>query len=179
MRLLIRLHDFASGARKARVMEVLMLQSLIWQARGDLERALSVLDVALNIPPKGDYIRLFVDEGKPMVELLLDAASRGIHPKFVNRLLAAFGRIIIPATVQPLIEPLSNRELEILRVICLAVAQLIWLLHNGPVNQVVDSWTATAMPSDWMTYRDRWEYAHATRAILYTVGFGALTLVSS
>lgn len=114
MRLLIRLHDFATGARKARVMEVLMLQSLIWQARGDLERALSVLDVALNIPPKGDYIRLFVDEGKPMIELLLDAASRGIHPKYVSRLLAAFGRIIIPA-IQPLIEPLSERQLEILR----------------------------------------------------------------
>lgn len=114
MRLLIRLHDFATGARKARVMEVLMLQSLIWQARGDLERALSVLDVALNIPPKGDYIRLFVDEGKPMIELLLDAASRGIDPKYVSRLLAAFGRIIIPA-IQPLIEPLSERQLEILR----------------------------------------------------------------
>jgi hypothetical protein len=59
---------------------------------------------------------------------------------------------------------------------CLIAAQVVWQLHNGPVNQAVDSWTVATMPSDWMTYRDRWEYAHATRAGLHTVSLGALIL---
>ena len=117
MRLLIRLHDFAlAGARNARVMEVLMLQALVWQARGDLEQALSILVQALYIPRKGDYIRLFVDEGKPIAELLRLGAERGIHPKYVSLLLTAFGTVEAEAfdPLEPLIEPLSNRELEIL-----------------------------------------------------------------
>lgn len=118
MRLLTRLHEFAaSGQRHAHVMEVLILQALIWQAFGDLKRALSLLEQALSIPQTGDYIRLFVDEGKPMAELLSHAASRGIHPQYVSRLLAAFGLVKeeVATMMQPLIEPLSDRELEILR----------------------------------------------------------------
>lgn len=68
------------------------------------------------IPHTGDYIRLFVDEGKPMMELLQYAASRRIHQNYVSCLLAAFGSIERAAytTVQPLIEPLTDRELEVL-----------------------------------------------------------------
>ncbi len=64
--------------------------------------------------------------------------------------------------------------LTLFAVICFTAALIIWQLHNGPVNQAVDSWTVTTMPSDWKMYRDRWEYAHATRAGLYAVGLGAL-----
>lgn len=66
--------------------------------------------------------------------------------------------------------------LTLLALVCSIAALVVWQLHNGPVNQAVDSWTTTTMPSNWMTYRDRWEYAHATRAVLYTVGLGALIL---
>lgn len=70
----------------------------------------------MQIPRPGDYIRLFVDEGKPMMELLQYAASKGIHQNYVSCLLAAFGSIEGKAytTVQPLIEPLTDRELEVL-----------------------------------------------------------------
>jgi LuxR family transcriptional regulator, maltose regulon positive regulatory protein len=118
MRLLERLYDFANaGGRKARVMEVLILQALGWQAYGDIERALNVLEVALNILYPGNYIRIFADEGKPMMELLRHAASRGINPKYISRLLAAFGAVEkeTSAEVELLIEPLSDRELEVLR----------------------------------------------------------------
>jgi LuxR family maltose regulon positive regulatory protein len=118
MQLLIRLHEFAkAGGRKTRVMEVLILQALVWQARGDLEQALSLLEQALHIPREGGYIRLFIDEGQPMEKLVRHAASRGICPNYVSRLLAAFGPVEreVSAKVQPLIEPLSERELEILR----------------------------------------------------------------
>ncbi|OWY65167.1 LuxR family transcriptional regulator [cyanobacterium TDX16] len=118
MRLSLRLHDFAqAGGRNARVMETLILQTLVWQAREDKERSLSVLERALQIPHTGDYIRLFVDEGKPMMELLQYAAFKGIHQNYVSCLLAACSSIEGKAytTVQPLIEPLTDRELEVLR----------------------------------------------------------------
>jgi LuxR family transcriptional regulator, maltose regulon positive regulatory protein len=78
---------------------------------------LNALEVALNLPHQGNYIRIFVDEGEPMMELLRHAASRGINPKYSSRLLAAFGAIKkeTSTTVEPLIEPLSDRELEVLR----------------------------------------------------------------
>jgi LuxR family transcriptional regulator, maltose regulon positive regulatory protein len=116
LRLLARLSDFAkTGGRTIRVMETLLLQALAWQARGDRERALDCLDRALNIPRHGNYRRLFLDEGQPMAELLQHAASHKIHSQEVNHLLAAFGALERKsALVQPLIEPLSLRELEVL-----------------------------------------------------------------
>lgn len=66
--------------------------------------------------------------------------------------------------------------LTLFALVGFVAAQVVWQLHNGPVNQAVDSWTVATMPLDWMTYRDLWEYAHATRAVLYTVGLGALIL---
>jgi LuxR family transcriptional regulator, maltose regulon positive regulatory protein len=117
LRLLERLYDFtAAGGRTARVMEVLMLQALIWQARGDRKRSLHLLQRSLDLSHTGDYIRLSVDEGQPMAELLRDAAAEGMHLQSVNRLLVAFGQVEkAVAKVQPLIEPLSDRELEVLQ----------------------------------------------------------------
>jgi LuxR family maltose regulon positive regulatory protein len=73
--------------------------------------------------PEG-YVRLFVDEGQPMVHLLALALAHGIAPEYVARLLAAFpdgmrpvaGRAILAPLPQPLLEPLSERELEVLRL---------------------------------------------------------------
>ncbi|WP_256498806.1 response regulator transcription factor [Chroococcidiopsis sp. CCNUC1] len=117
LRLLERLHDFtAAGGRTARVMEVLMLQALVWYIRGDRKRSLHLLQRSLDLSHTGDYIRLFVDEGQPMAELLRDAAADEMHLQSVNRLLAAFGQVEkAAAKVQPLIEPLSDRELEVLQ----------------------------------------------------------------
>ncbi|MBE9077760.1 DUF1772 domain-containing protein [Romeria aff. gracilis LEGE 07310] len=60
--------------------------------------------------------------------------------------------------------------------VCITAALVIWQLHNGPVNAAVNTWTIGSIPTNWMTYRDRWEYAHAARAGLYTLGFTALVL---
>ncbi|WP_241994080.1 response regulator transcription factor, partial [Chroococcidiopsis cubana] len=109
-------YDFtAAGGRIARVMEVLMLQAIVWHIRGERKRSLHLLQQALDLPHTGDYIRLFVDEGQPMAELLHLAVAEEIHPQSVNRLLAAFSHVEgTSAKVQPLIEPLSDRELEVL-----------------------------------------------------------------
>ena len=67
----------------------------------------------------GGFIRTFVDEGPPMARLLSEAAARGLRPDYVGRLLAAFeaeGGIAVSPT-QPLIEPLSPRELEVFELI--------------------------------------------------------------
>ena len=58
--------------------------------------------------------------------------------------------------------------------ICIATALAIWQFHNGPVNTEVDGWTLSSLPTNWMTYRDRWEYAHAARAGFYILGLSAL-----
>jgi LuxR family maltose regulon positive regulatory protein len=82
-----------------------------------------VLARALTLAEPEGYVRIFVDEGAPMAALLRAAAQRGIAPSYVAGLLAAFPQ----AGKQParqgepdalsLVEALSARELEILRLI--------------------------------------------------------------
>jgi LuxR family transcriptional regulator, maltose regulon positive regulatory protein len=117
MQLLTRLHEFAKlGGRTIRAMETLLLQALAWHSCRDLARSLDCLNQAFNIPCQGNYIRLFVDEGQPMTEVLSNAAVKKLHSHNVNLLLAAFGSRNNPFTsMQPLVEPLSQRELEVLQ----------------------------------------------------------------
>jgi len=102
-----------------------ILQAVALQAQGDRAEAVELLDEALAVAEPGGFIRIFVDEGVPMARLLREAASRGVHPAYVRRLLAAFpaddaGRAASPATRvagSRLAEPLSSRELEVLALI--------------------------------------------------------------
>jgi LuxR family maltose regulon positive regulatory protein len=117
MGLLDRLLQAAeAGGRMGSVIEILTLQALAHQAQGNMTPALTLLERALTLAEPEGYVRLFVDEGQPMTLLLREAAKRGIAPNYVSRLRAAFrqteGRTPVP---QPLIEPLSERELEVLR----------------------------------------------------------------
>jgi LuxR family maltose regulon positive regulatory protein len=126
LRLLTRLYEFTkTGGRTIRMMETLLLQALVLQTQGDRERALNSLNQALSIPRHGNYIRLFLDEGKPMAELLQHAIPKNIHSREVNGLLAAFGSVKVKektASIQPLIEPLSDRELEVLHYLAMGMS---------------------------------------------------------
>jgi LuxR family maltose regulon positive regulatory protein len=119
-----------AGNRTTRVIEILLLQALVSQARGDTSEAMSRLEQALGLAEPGGFIRIFVDEGPPVARLLHEAAARGIRRDYAGRLLALFedttkdqGRTTEPtpsssATGHPsLIEPLSERELEVLQLI--------------------------------------------------------------
>ena len=76
-----------------------------------LERALTLAE------PEG-YARIFVDEGPPMVRLLEAAAKRRTAPAYVRQLLAALGKAEHGPPVTPLLmEPLSERELDVLRLL--------------------------------------------------------------
>jgi uncharacterized membrane protein YedE/YeeE len=64
--------------------------------------------------------------------------------------------------------------LSLLASVFTVAALIIWQLNNGPVNEAVDSWTIGSMPPDWTVFRDRWEYAHALRAVLFTIALSVL-----
>jgi LuxR family maltose regulon positive regulatory protein len=97
----------------------LALQAIAAHRMGDQARALRYLERALTLAAPEGYVRTFVDEGIPMVELLRHAGSHGIAPKYVVKLLSEIARAsdVTPASAQPLVEPLSERELEVLRLI--------------------------------------------------------------
>lgn len=117
IRLLTRLEAATrAGGRTLRQMETLLLQALVWQAQDEQAQALDCLQRALEIPRQGSCIRLFLDEGQAMADLLSTAASRGIQSEEIARLLAHFKveKTQKPVLVQPLIEPLSDREREVL-----------------------------------------------------------------
>lgn len=108
-------------------LKAIILQALAHQAGGQRDKALSVLGEALALAQPGGFVRVFLDEGPAMAQLLALAAARGAAPAYTARLLAAFaagqpqpaGDALSPTVTrtQPLIEPLSERELEVLRLI--------------------------------------------------------------
>ncbi len=114
-----------SGERTSRVIEIFMLQALIFQARGDTDQVMIPLERALTLAEPEGLIRTFVDEGPAMGRLLYEALSQGITPDYVRRLLAAFPTADLepsePARSQTTegewLEPLSEREIEVLQLI--------------------------------------------------------------
>jgi LuxR family maltose regulon positive regulatory protein len=101
------------------VIEILALESLALQALGAADQAMLCLQRALSLAEPGGFVRLFVDRGAPMVRLLRQAASRGTAPDYVRKLLEAFGvgQTLPPRLSPALVEPLSERELEVLRLL--------------------------------------------------------------
>jgi LuxR family maltose regulon positive regulatory protein len=106
------------GKRRGSVLEILVLTAIAHQIIGDTAAALVPLERALNLAEPEGYVRLFVDEGAAMASLLEAAAERGIAPGYARRLLRAFGNIEESTTAtQRLIEPLSERERDVLRLL--------------------------------------------------------------
>jgi LuxR family maltose regulon positive regulatory protein len=107
-----------AGERMGSIIEILLLQALAHQARGDIPAALVPLERALTLAEPEGYVRIFVDAGLPLAALLEEAAKQGIALHCVRHLLTAFGSPSNRTPVKPgLIEPLSERELEVLRLL--------------------------------------------------------------
>ena len=108
-----------------RALAILLLQALTANAQGNQAAALAALESALSLAAPEGYVRVFVDEGAPMAALLRAADHHGIAPAYIARLLVAFPRTEDqtgrPAALSPqsstLVETLSQRELEVLRLI--------------------------------------------------------------
>src|SRR4029078_5336055 len=109
-------------------LKVMVIQAIAHHAKGEKDEAVQLLGDALAIAEPGGFIRLFVDEGPPMAQLMAEAANhpkiRGIAPDYLGKLRSVLeaeeqkGKAKSSLSVaQPLIEPLSERELEVLRLI--------------------------------------------------------------
>ena len=109
----------------SRAIEILNLQALAMHAVGDTDQAMTVLEQALTLAEPGGFVYTFVDEGPAMARLLCEAVSSEIAPRYVQKLLAAFPDVEPEKEHlnQPVdsdsewIEPLSERELEVLQLI--------------------------------------------------------------
>lgn len=118
-----------AAGRGADLIEIDILKALLCQAQGDLDHAWIALAQALCRAEREEYIRVFIDEGAPMITLLQHSVAQGITLIYTKKLLAIFAcqplNCSTPAYVSPpggpsptnRPEPLSERELEVLRLV--------------------------------------------------------------
>lgn len=105
-------------------LKAMVLQSLALYGHDEKNQAVHLLGEVLTLAEPEGFIRLFLDEGSRMAELLYAATEQEIRPNYVKKLLATFEaekkdeRQITAVPSHPsLVEPLTSRELEILRLI--------------------------------------------------------------
>ena len=130
--------DAQTTERWDNVIEMLLLQALAYQMSHEMQKALTVLTQAVSIAQPEGYIRRFVDEGPSMATLLSklreQERKKGPTP-YLDSLLEAFfpekrasqsAKTGEDVSLHPLLDPLSERELEVLR-----------LLARGASNQEI------------------------------------------
>jgi LuxR family maltose regulon positive regulatory protein len=106
-------------------LKIKVLEAIAQYEHGEKKQAVQLLGDALDLAESGGFIRIFVDEGLPMLRLLSETLSQGFSPEYIRRLLEAFPKIETRKTDRSksrhlesaLIEPLSERELEILKLL--------------------------------------------------------------
>lgn len=132
------LRQLELAGQTAGVIEVLVLQSLACQGRRDMEQALSTLEKALCLAQPEGFGRVFLDEGRPMAKLLFQAKLHRIYSEYSSELLAAFDTAtdIDQPPAQLLIEPLTLREIEVLK-----------LIEAGNSNQDIADGLVISMPT--------------------------------
>jgi len=107
------------------LLKVKVLQTIAFQADGELDKASLVLGEVLNLAEPGGFIRIFLDEGETMRLLIENQSRNRNHPlsNYVNEILAAFTQPLAAKKIvnfhqaSNMIEPLSERELEVLKLL--------------------------------------------------------------
>jgi LuxR family maltose regulon positive regulatory protein len=104
--------------------QILSIKAMAFQSRGDKEFAISSLKKALRLAEREGFVRTFIDEGQPMANLLQKARSLDLAVDYTDKLLAAWEaqeKSLAPTTPRPVtqgfVDPLSDRELEVLRLL--------------------------------------------------------------
>lgn len=132
------------GHNSFQMIQILTLQALVYRAQGRLDQALAALERAVTLARPGGFILNFVEYGLPMAELLHQLAGRGVAPAYLEQILTAFadsgftngdfqrpdktsdGRKYPEGAsskiTDPLIEPLSRREQEILELLAMRLS---------------------------------------------------------
>lgn len=122
----LKAHSLADN-RITWLIDILLLRTMALEMQGQDKEALDSLAEALQFAKPEGFVRRFVDEGEPIAPLLRQAAAQGIETHYALSLLQAFPTESPTTTVkQPLVEPLSQRELELLA-----------LVANGMSNQQI------------------------------------------
>jgi len=113
--------------RTGSTIKVLVVLALAREAQGDVAAAIASLEQALLLAEPEGYVRIFAEHGAPMARLLREAMTRGITPTYTHRLLTALenwgqkhkepSALPLSPSCQPLIEPLSQREMDVLRLL--------------------------------------------------------------
>jgi LuxR family transcriptional regulator, maltose regulon positive regulatory protein len=108
-----------ANGRNGNLVEIYMLLAMTYRGEGNHAEALEVIDRALTIGNQGGYIRIFVDKGEAIAPLLRHSSTRGANRDYVQRLLTAIdgSAASISQVSIDMIEPLSEREIEVLRLV--------------------------------------------------------------
>jgi LuxR family maltose regulon positive regulatory protein len=124
---LSRLHAFVTSIHNTRfTIEVLALEALLHGAQGDEPSALAALEQAVTLAQPGGFVRVFVDLGPNMADLLGRLAAKGVARDYIERILRAFPEqhaspqpqeAIPPPAQAAMIEPLTRRELQVLELL--------------------------------------------------------------
>ena len=122
------MRNLEQGGANWYLINLMPIQALALKALGREEDAISILRHCLTLAELEGYVRAFVERGAPMAKLLQTALRQGIKPKYITELLSAFNlqgepdesrspasRFSGAKLLEPLIDPLSERELEVLR----------------------------------------------------------------
>jgi LuxR family maltose regulon positive regulatory protein len=109
-----------AGRRDGSRLEILVVQALARHTAGDLPGAFAALDAAIGIAEPQGHVRVFLDEGPTMMRLLIAAARRTSATSYLKELLRSGSAGAGPERTRAshgLLEPLSDRELEVLRLL--------------------------------------------------------------
>jgi LuxR family maltose regulon positive regulatory protein len=107
-----------AGGRYGSALEILVLLAVARHREGDGGAAMTALSRALELGEPEGYVRTFTAEGPAVRSLLATAGKRGVAPGYAARLLTSTDRAPIePENRGALVDPLSDRELEVLRLL--------------------------------------------------------------
>ena len=107
-----------AGGRQGTSLEILVLLAVARKRQGDIGAAMDALSRALELAEPEGFARTFTDEGPTMASLLSAAAKRGVAPSYATRLLGSTNPAPREsARHEALVDPLSDRELEVLRLL--------------------------------------------------------------
>jgi LuxR family maltose regulon positive regulatory protein len=115
--------NFGDKGIYRRFASVNIQKAVVYQALGKSDQALAALKRALEITRSEGYIRVYLDHGAPMEDLLKKAITAGIQVNDTNRLLSTLQleldgeKLHQDGQPAPLVEPLTNRETEVLRLL--------------------------------------------------------------
>ena len=118
-------NQIKTTTNKNEILKIMVLQSVGLHMNGENDKAMKLISELLSQAEPNGFVRIFLDEGLPMLKILSDAVSQNIMPNYVNKLLAAFGiekqktkkNKAYLRSSKLLIDPLSPREIEVLQLI--------------------------------------------------------------